>query len=137
MLSMVLGLVAAVVFMWLAFIVVLLVRKPDEARLRDAARLVPDVVRLVSRLARDHRLPRIVRLRLWFLLGYLASPIDLVPDFLPVIGCADDAIVVSLVLRSVIRSAGTPMLTEHWPGTPSGLETLKRLCRIAPGANAP
>jgi uncharacterized membrane protein YkvA (DUF1232 family) len=69
---------------------------------------------------------------LWLvaLLIYLASPIDLVPDFLPVIGYADDAIVTSFVLRHVIARAGPPKLREHWPGPPDGLATLARLLRI-------
>ncbi len=68
-----------------------------------SVRLVPDVVRLVRRLAADRSLPRGVRVRLWVLLGYLVSPVDLVPDFIPLVGYADDAIIVALVLRSVIR----------------------------------
>ena len=58
-------------------------------------------------------------MRLWLLLGYLALPIDLVPDFIPVLGYADDAIVVALVLRSVVRRAGPDAIERHWPGTPT------------------
>lgn len=64
------------------------------------------------------------------LLVYLASPIDLVPDFLPVVGYADDAVVVALVLRSVVRSAGVDALARHWPGTPSGLAVIEQLAGI-------
>jgi uncharacterized membrane protein YkvA (DUF1232 family) len=52
-------------------------------------------------------------LRLWLLLAYLALPIDLVPDFIPMLGYADDAIVVAIVLRSVVRRAGADALTRH------------------------
>ena len=90
-------------------------------------RLLPDLVRLLRRLAADGSLPRGVRLRLWFLLGYLALPIDFVPDFIPVLGYADDAIVVALVLRSVVRRAGAEAIVRHWPGTPEGLAALQRL----------
>jgi uncharacterized membrane protein YkvA (DUF1232 family) len=124
------GVVAGLVLLWLAFVVVLIVVKPDGAMLREAARIVPDVVRLAHRLARDRSLHRGVRLRLWFLLAYLALPFDLVPDFVPVIGFADDAVVVSVVLRSVVRRAGPEAVCRHWPGTPSGLSTLARLCRL-------
>ena len=65
--------------------------------------------------------------RLWLLLGYLAIPIDLVPDFVPVLGYADDAIIVALVLRSVVRRAGAPVIHRHWPGTDDGLAALARL----------
>jgi uncharacterized membrane protein YkvA (DUF1232 family) len=71
-----------------------------------------------------------VRIRLALLIGYLALPIDLIPDFIPVIGYADDAIIVALVLRSATRSAGPDALDKHWPGTPEGLQALKRLCRL-------
>jgi uncharacterized membrane protein YkvA (DUF1232 family) len=81
----------------------------------------------VRRLAADPVLPRGVRVRLWLLLAYLLSPIDLVPDVLPVIGWADDAVVVALVLRSVVRRAGGDALDRHWPGTPDGLTAVRRL----------
>ena len=90
-------------------------------------RLLPDLVRLLRRLAADGSLPRGVRLRLWFLLGYLALPIDFVPDFIPVLGYADDAIVVALVLRLVVRRAGAEAIVRHWPGTPEGLAALQHL----------
>jgi uncharacterized membrane protein YkvA (DUF1232 family) len=103
---------------------------PDAMTLREALRLLPDVVRLLHRLARDHELPRGVRVRLAILLLYLASPIDLIPDFIPVLGYADDAIVVALALRSVVRTAGPDALTRHWPGTPEGLQAVMRLAGI-------
>jgi uncharacterized membrane protein YkvA (DUF1232 family) len=56
--------------------------------------------------------------------------LDLVPDFLPVIGYADDGVVVALILRSVIRSAGPEPLRRHWPGTPAGLLTIERLTGV-------
>jgi uncharacterized membrane protein YkvA (DUF1232 family) len=90
-------------------------------------RLVPDVVRLARRLAADRSLPRGVRLRLWVLLGYLVVPVDLIPDFIPVIGWADDAIVVALVLRTVLRAAGPEAIRRHWPGTPHGLAVALRI----------
>ena len=64
------------------------------------------------------------------LLGYLALPFDLVPDVIPVLGWADDAIVVALVLRSVVRRAGPEALARHWPGSPEGLAALRRLARL-------
>jgi uncharacterized membrane protein YkvA (DUF1232 family) len=96
-------------------------------------RLLPDLLRLLRRLAGDHGVPRAARVRLWLLLGYLAIPIDLVPDFVPVLGYADDAIVVSLVLRSVVRRAGGPVVRRHWPGSDDGLAALGRLTGLQLG----
>jgi uncharacterized membrane protein YkvA (DUF1232 family) len=124
------ALVGGVVLLWVALMVALWMTKPDELRLRDAMRLLPDVIRLLRRLAADRSLPRGVRVRLWLLLGYLALPIDLVPDVIPVIGYADDAVVVALTLRSVTRRAGLAALEQHWPGTPDGLAAVRRLAGL-------
>jgi uncharacterized membrane protein YkvA (DUF1232 family) len=121
------GVVAGLLVLWLALIAALWFTRPDEIRLRDLVRLLPDLVRLLRRLAGDRSVPRGVRVRLWLLLGYLAMPIDLVPDVIPVLGYADDAIVVALVLRSVVRRAGAEAVVRHWPGTPDGLAALRRL----------
>ena len=115
---------------WLALVAALWLGRPDDLRVRDALRLLPDVVRLLRRLAADPSLPRGVRIRLWLLLGYLALPIDLVPDFLPVIGYADDAVIVAFALRSVTRRAGGEAVTRHWPGTPDGLAAVRRLAGL-------
>lgn len=102
-------------------------RNPDTVSMRDALRLLPDLVRLIRRLAADTSVPVRVRVGLVLLLAYLVSPIDLIPDFIPVIGYADDAVVVALVLRSVVHRAGRDALERHWPGTPQGLELIERL----------
>lgn len=128
----VLGLLAAAAVTWLALAGVLLAagRRLDQAALRAALRLLPDVVRLVGRLATDPTLPRGVRLRVALLAGYLALPVDLVPDFVPVLGYADDAVVTALALRGVARRAGLPALRRHWPGTDDGFAVLSRLCGL-------
>jgi uncharacterized membrane protein YkvA (DUF1232 family) len=82
---------------------------------------------LVRRLAADDRVPRRTRLTLAALAVYLVMPIDLVPDFMPVVGHVDDAILVVLVLRAVVRAAGPVILAEHWPGRPRGLQLLRRV----------
>jgi len=105
-------------------------RHPEVLRFRSALRLLPDIVRLVRRLAADPQLGTSVRIRLILLLAYLASPIDLVPDFIPVLGYADDALAVALVLRSVARRAGPEALRRHWPGTLDGLAVLERFSGI-------
>jgi uncharacterized membrane protein YkvA (DUF1232 family) len=125
-----LSIVGGVVLLWIPLMVMLWIGKPDDLGIRDSARLLPDLVRLIKRLATDPGMPRGVRIRLAVLLGYLAIPIDLIPDFIPVIGYADDAIIIALVLRSVTRAAGPAALDEHWPGTPEGLAAVRRLCRL-------
>ncbi len=117
---------------WVVLVAVLWWRRPEETRLRDLLRLLPDVLRLVRRLAGDRSLPRGVRVRLWLLLAYLASPVDLVPDVVPVLGYADDAVVTVLVLRSVVRRAGPEALSRHWPGTPEGLAAVRRAAGLSP-----
>jgi uncharacterized membrane protein YkvA (DUF1232 family) len=112
---------------WLALAYVLARAARGRVGLGEVLRLLPDLLRLVGRLARDRSLPRGVRARLWLLIGYLAMPIDVIPDFVPVIGYADDVIVVALVLRSVLRRAGPDALARHWPGTPDGLAVVLRL----------
>jgi len=124
-----LGIVGGLVLLWGVLVVALWVTKPGDSDLKEALRLLPDVVRLIKRLAADPDTPRSVRIRLTLLLVYLALPFDLIPDFVPVLGYADDAIIVALVLRSATRSAGTEALVKHWPGTPEGLTALQRLCR--------
>ena len=116
------------VLLWLVMLALVWRAKPDDVTLRDAVRLVPDLLRLLKRLAGDATLPRGVRVRLWLLIGYLAMPIDLVPDFIPVLGYADDVGVVAIVLRSVVRAAGPEALERHWPGTPEGLRVVRMLC---------
>jgi uncharacterized membrane protein YkvA (DUF1232 family) len=105
-------------------------RHPETVGMRDALRLLPDVLRVLRRLAADPSISRGVRIKLFLLLAYLAFPIDLVPDFLPLIGYADDVIIMALVLRSVIRSAGPDSLRRHWPGTPAGLAVVERLAGL-------
>lgn len=126
------AIVGGVVILWLALVIALWWssrRLGDRATIVEALRLLPDVVRLVRRLAADRELPRTVRVWLWVLLVYLLLPIDLVPDFIPVLGYADDAIVVAIVLRFVTRRAGAEALDRHWPGTPQGLRALRALAR--------
>jgi uncharacterized membrane protein YkvA (DUF1232 family) len=84
-------------------------------------------------LALDPALPRGVRVRLWLLFVYLAFPFDLIPDFIPVLGYADDAIIVAAVLRSVVRRAGADAVRRQWPGTPDGLAALWRVAGL-PGS---
>jgi uncharacterized membrane protein YkvA (DUF1232 family) len=121
------GIATALLLVWIALLVALLIAKPEKAQLKEALRLLPDLLRLLRRLAADRTLPRGVRIRLGLLLAYLAIPFDLIPDFIPVLGYADDAIIVTAVLRSTVRSAGLDAVRKHWPGTDDGFFALSRL----------
>ena len=94
---------------------------------RALAGFVPDCLVLFRRLLGDSRLPRTRKLVLAALVAYLAMPVDLVPDFVPVAGQLDDAIIVVLVLRHVIRGAGPDVIREHWPGPPASVDALLQL----------
>jgi uncharacterized membrane protein YkvA (DUF1232 family) len=126
-------LVAGLGLAWLALVAILLAAHPGRAALGEALRLLPDLLRLLPRLARDPAVPRSVRVLLWLTLAYLAFPLDLVPDVVPVLGWADDAIVVVLVLRTVVRRAGPATLGRRWPGTPDGLAAVTRLAGMPVG----
>jgi uncharacterized membrane protein YkvA (DUF1232 family) len=123
----VIGIVAALVLAWAALVIALLVAKPKGALLSEAMRLLPDLLRLLRRLATDRAMPRGVRIRLALLMTYLAIPIDVIPDFIPILGYADDAIIVTLVLRSTVRRAGLDAIRARWPGTDDGFAALCRL----------
>jgi len=112
---------------WAVLVAVLFLARPQGVDFAEAKRFVPDLVALVRELRRDPAVGGGVRLRLWLLLAYLALPFDLVPDFIPVLGYADDVIVVLITLRSVIRLVGEAPLRKHWPGTPAGFEAVLRL----------
>lgn len=105
-------------------------KHPETVTMKDALRLLPDLLRLVRNLIADQNVPTRVRVELVLLLVYLLLPVDLVPDFLPVIGYADDIIIVALVLRSVMRNAGAPALELNWPGSPQGLQVIVRLADL-------
>ena len=94
---------------------------------RALARAIPDLVVLTGRLLRDPRVPRRWKLALAALWGYLAFPLDLVPDFIPVAGQLDDALAVALALRYLVRRSGASTVTELWPGSARGLRLVLAL----------
>ena len=129
------GIVAALALAWGLLLTFLILVRPHDISIREAKRFVPDVARLLTDLSRDPTVSRKVRRRLGLLLAYLAFPIDLVPDFIPVLGYADDVILIAYVLRSVVRQAGTDTVERHWRGSPEGLMILHRLAGIRSPAN--
>jgi uncharacterized membrane protein YkvA (DUF1232 family) len=109
-------------------VALLLAGRPRAAR--AAARLAPDCAVLFRRLAADPRVPRRHRLLLAAAATYLLVPFDLIPDFLPVVGALDDAVVVALALRAVLRGAGPRVVASHWPGPRASLRALLRLAGL-------
>jgi uncharacterized membrane protein YkvA (DUF1232 family) len=126
-----LGVVVPLALCWALLLAVIAVARPRGIDLREARRLVPDLVRLLRAIAADPIAGAGARRRIALLAAYLAFPFDLVPDFIPVLGYADDVIVVALVLRSVIRSCGAEVVDRHWTGTPSGLAVVRSLAGVA------
>jgi uncharacterized membrane protein YkvA (DUF1232 family) len=123
--SLVLIFAVGILALYAAFVAALVVagRHRDA---RDGARFIPDCIVLVRRLVGDPRVPRRHKLLLGALVGYIAFPIDLVPDFIPVAGHIDDVLVVVLALRFVLRASGDDLLREHWPGPESSLAFVLR-----------
>lgn len=116
----------AALALYAAFVAALVI----AARRQDARALagfIPDCIVLFRRLLRDELVPRRRKLLLAALIAYLAMPFDLVPDFIPVAGQLDDAIIAALVVRSVLRAGGPDLLREHWPGPQASLNALTRL----------
>ncbi|MEA2662652.1 MAG: hypothetical protein QOH08_2224 [Chloroflexota bacterium] len=96
---------------------------------RELAALVPNLTRLFAGLIRDPRVPLRAKIVLGTTALYLAMPIDLVPDLIPVVGSLDDAIVAALALRYVLRATSPDLVAEHWPGDPATLHRILRLVR--------
>ena len=126
---------AAALAVYLAFVVALLIagRRTEAVAL---ARFIPDCLVLFRRLLADDRVPRRRKFVLVALVGYLAMPIDLVPDFIPIAGQLDDVIIAALALRYVLRSDGPGLIREHWPGPETSLDVVLRVAYGKHGAAA-
>jgi uncharacterized membrane protein YkvA (DUF1232 family) len=114
-----------------AIAVLALVLAGRRVAARELATLVPNLILLFKDLATDPRVPRVAKV--WLVVGgvWLVSPIDLIPEFIPVLGPLDDAVVAALILRTVARRAGVEVITEHWRGDPATLGRLLRAARIS------
>jgi uncharacterized membrane protein YkvA (DUF1232 family) len=117
---------AATLLIYAAFVValILLGRRGDA---RAVAGFVPDCAIFFGRLLRDSRVPRRHKALLGLLVAYLALPFDLVPDFIPIAGQLDDAIIVAFVLRTVLRRSGHGLIVQHWPGPQQSRDLMLRL----------
>jgi len=128
-LRIVVALLIAFLGAWLLLVAALWLMRPRDVRLGELVRLVPDLLRLVRSLLADRSVPGRVRIALIGLLAYLINPIDLIPEFIPVLGPLDDVIVAILVLRYVRRRLGDDELRRRWPGTAAGYELLGGILR--------
>ena len=115
-------------------VVAALVVAGRKAAARAAVRLLPDLLHLFKGLLGDPRVPRGSKLMLVLAAGWIASPIDLVPEFIPILGPLDDAVIAALVLRHLLKTAGREVLEDHWAGSP---ETLDRLLSLFSARRAP
>ena len=104
-------------------------RSPGQS-LGSAVRVLPDSIRLAAALHGDRNLPRSVRWRLRIALIYNLQPINLIPDFVPVIGFADNFLVIAWALRGAVSTAGTTAVESHWRGSPEGIRALYRALRL-------
>ena len=120
------GSAAALLLSWLVLVIILVIRRPNGDLLKESQRLLPDLLRLLRRLTTNRDIPTGVRVRVALLFVYLAIPIDVIPDFIPILGYAEDAIIVVLVLRSVCRRLSLEELRAVWPGT----DAFAALCQL-------
>jgi uncharacterized membrane protein YkvA (DUF1232 family) len=119
------ALAVSLLAVWAVLVAVLWLLRPRDTRLSELLRVIPDVLRLVRDLLADRTVPLGVRLALVGLLAWLVNPIDLIPEFIPVIGPLDDVIVAIIVLRYVRRRLGDDELRRMWRGTDDGLRLMK------------
>lgn len=112
----------------------LLARRLPPGILRDLAAFIPDCVTTVRRLRKDPRVPRRAKIAVIVAGLWVASPIDLIPEFIPIIGPLDDIVVVALALRYAGRQVPTDVLMAAWPGEP---RVLRRLLGLVPARDAP
>lgn len=96
----------------------------------DLAALLPSVARLFLRLLRDRSIPLRVRARILVAVAYNVQPINVIPDFVPVIGFVDNVVVTAWALRSTVRRAGREVVVRHWSGSPAGLAMVFRVAGL-------
>jgi uncharacterized membrane protein YkvA (DUF1232 family) len=123
----IIAIAAGVVGLWAVFLVVFLAFRPRGVSVRQVVDLIPDLVRLLRSLVTDRSVPIDVRLVLLGLIAWILSPIDLIPEFIPVLGPIDDVLVAVVALRYVRRRLGTDAVRARWTGSPEGFELLQRV----------
>ena len=117
----------AIALVWAAFIALLWVLRPRGTSLRELIAVVPDLLRLLRALVGDRSTPLDVRVVIVVLVAWIVSPIDLIPEFIPVLGPFDDVVVAIVALRYVRRRLGSQALRDRWAGSPEGFDVLARV----------
>jgi uncharacterized membrane protein YkvA (DUF1232 family) len=130
--SLLVGFFGALAFTWVVFLVVLWAFKPPDQSVADLVRVFPDCLRLAVALYRDESLPRSARWKLRIAVIYNVQPFNLIPDFVPVIGFADNAVVLIWALRAAMRSVDALTVRRSWSGSVEGLTVVLRVLRIPP-----
>jgi uncharacterized membrane protein YkvA (DUF1232 family) len=131
-LAILIGVVSAFVTAWLLLTASLLLARPRGLGARAVVTFLPGVIRLLRALYADRSVPRSVRIRVWIAIVYNIQPINIIPDFVPVIGLLDNVIVTAWALRSAVRKAGPQAVVDNWRGSDEQLELLFRVARLGP-----
>jgi len=126
-LSLIVAIVVGLVALWAALILLFWLLRPKDVALRELVRVVPDLLRLLKDVITDRAAPLDVRFVLVGLAAWIVSPIDLIPEFIPVIGPLDDVVVAVIALRYTRRRMGAAALRKRWRGTPEGFELVARV----------
>ena len=126
-LGLVVGIVLALVGTWALLLLVFWLLRPKGVPLRAIVGVIPDLLRLLRALITDRTVPLDVRFVLVFLIAWIVSPIDLIPEFLPLIGPLDDVIVAVVALRYTRRRLGMEELRRRWPGSADGFAVLTQV----------
>lgn len=121
------GIVVAIVLLWALLLLLFWALRPKGVAVRELLGLIPDVLRLLRSVIGDSSAPLDVRLVLVGLLAWILSPIDLIPEFIPVLGPLDDVVVAVVAMRYVRRRVGVADLRRRWSGTADGFALLLRV----------
>ena len=134
MTALLVGLVTALAAAVAVLLIAAAAAAPRDMPPAELLRVYPDVLRLLIRLSRDPRVARPVRWRLVVAVAYNVQPINLIPDFIPVVGLLDNVAVAAWAVRSAVRRSGREVVLSQWRGSPAGFVLLCRLCRLSPPA---
>ena len=130
MTALLIGLATALAAAFVALIVAAVAAAPAGMPAADLLRVYPDLFRLLVSLSKDKRVARSVRWRLLVALAYNVQPINLIPDFIPVVGLADNVVITAWAIRSALRRSGAEVVLCHWRGSPASFTLLCRLCHF-------